>query len=362
MAGTGTGRCGRLLSTVVAGLLVCCLGVGVVFGATLLGPVAPAAANQVSDLQAQAQQLSRQMLLEQLQIGGYQQQHDAAVLQAEHDQQLLAQTQARIQHIQQRIGQDTADLQHEAVTAYIEAGTATNSADPLFGNQQAGEATAVYDQVVTGDISVTVDQLQTDRATLRGQEAVRQGVVAQDQAAEAQASTMLAKAQSTEQALQQQSSQVNGQLAAALAQQQAAQEAAAAAALAAAQAAARAQEAAAAAAAQKSQVSATATAAQDLPGAPAGSSAAAPALNAFLQCVVQAESSGNYQAVSPTGQYMGAFQFSQATWNQAALLAGMPGLVGVPPNTASPADQDALAVALYSADGQQPWYDPCRSG
>ena len=84
-----------------------------------------------------------------------------------------------------------------------------------------------------------------------------------------------------------------------------------------------------------------------------------PALNAYLQCVVRAESGGNYAAVSPGGVYMGAFQFSQATWNAAALLAGLPGLVGVAPNTASKADQDTLAVALYAADGTQPWVDGC---
>ena len=58
---------------------------------------------------------------------------------------------------------------------------------------------------------------------------------------------------------------------------------------------------------------------------------------------------------------MGAFQFSQPTWNEAAQLAGMPSLVGVAPTAASPRDQDLLAIALYNADGEQPWYDPCRS-
>src|ERR1039458_8694623 len=77
--------------------------------------------------------------------------------------------------------------------------------------------------------------------------------------------------------------------------------------------------------------------------------------------VVQAESGGNYQAVSPNGVYMGAFQFSQSSWNEAAQLAGLPGLIGVPPNDASKADQDTLAIALYDADGEQPWYDPCSS-
>jgi hypothetical protein len=80
-----------------------------------------------------------------------------------------------------------------------------------------------------------------------------------------------------------------------------------------------------------------------------------------LQCVLQAESGGNYSVVSPNGQYMGGFQFSQATWNEAAQLAGLPGLVGVPPNLASKADQDTLAVALYAADGEAPWYDSCRN-
>jgi len=59
--------------------------------------------------------------------------------------------------------------------------------------------------------------------------------------------------------------------------------------------------------------------------------------------------------VSPNGLYMGAFQFSQPTWNYAARGAGRPDLVGIPPNKASKADQDTLAVALYALDGERPW-------
>ena len=58
---------------------------------------------------------------------------------------------------------------------------------------------------------------------------------------------------------------------------------------------------------------------------------------------------------------MGGFQFSQPTWNEAAQLAGMPQLINVPPNEATPAEQDDLAIALYDADGQQPWDDSCRN-
>ncbi len=59
---------------------------------------------------------------------------------------------------------------------------------------------------------------------------------------------------------------------------------------------------------------------------------------------------------------MGGFQFSQSTWNDAAQLAGMPQHIKGPPNDASPADQDDLAIALYNADGEQPWNDSCRNG
>ena len=97
------------------------------------------------------------------------------------------------------------------------------------------------------------------------------------------------------------------------------------------------------------------------PSSTSSSSGAVPVLPPFLQCVVRAESGGDYQAVSPTGQYRGAFQFAQGTWNYAAQLAGRPDLIGVAPETASVADQNALAIALYAADGEQPWYDPCRT-
>jgi resuscitation-promoting factor RpfB len=85
-----------------------------------------------------------------------------------------------------------------------------------------------------------------------------------------------------------------------------------------------------------------------------------PLLPPYLQCVVQAESGGNYQAVSPNGLYMGAFQFSQSTWDLAA-RADLPFLVGVHPNDATKAEQDTVAIALYALDGDRPWLgDRCR--
>ena len=68
----------------------------------------------------------------------------------------------------------------------------------------------------------------------------------------------------------------------------------------------------------------------------------------------QCESNNNYRAVSSTGRYRGAYQFSVATWDW---LAGSryPELIGVDPIDASNADQDKMAAALYAIYGKSPW-------
>jgi hypothetical protein len=67
------------------------------------------------------------------------------------------------------------------------------------------------------------------------------------------------------------------------------------------------------------------------------------------------ESGGNYSIVSGNGLYFGAYQFSQSTWNGVANSAGRSDLVGIQPNYAAPADQDSMALALYSMSGSSPW-------
>ena len=188
-----------------------------------------------------------------------------------------------------------------------------------------------------------------ERATLEQQEA-------QDQATTNQEATLASAARQTEVQLASKQSEITGELAVAVAQQQAAQAAAAAAAVRAAQA-----TAAAAVATSRRVRAACRPPRTALQGSAASTSSGDPSLPPFLQCVLQAESGGNYDAVSPGGTYMGGFQFSQATWNEAAELAGMPQLINVPPNEATPAEQDDLAIALYDADGEQPWNDSCRT-
>jgi peptidoglycan hydrolase CwlO-like protein len=330
-AGSETARRGVVSSARAVTPVLFSLGVAAMLSATLCGWVAPAAADSVSSLQNQAATLSREMILEQLQVDGFQQQRAADMADVAADNAELQQLQAQLDATRHRIVADLSDLRTAAVKAYVEGGTGADATNALFSSAPSDGASAVYTAVMTGDLSTAVDQLQTDRHALRTEESVQQGVAADAQRQLNGADAALAAARSTQQSLAQQQADVTGELAVAIAQQEA-------------------QDAAAARAA----VSAGA------PGGIAAATGAMPQLNAFLRCVVQAESGGNYRAISPTGQYMGAFQFSQPTWNEAARLAGMPTLAGVRPYDASPRDQDLLAIALYDADGEQPWYDPCR--
>ena len=78
----------------------------------------------------------------------------------------------------------------------------------------------------------------------------------------------------------------------------------------------------------------------------------------FLVCTRTRESSGVYTAVN-AGGYYGAYQFSQPTWDVTASHAGMPQLIGVRPDAASPWDQDQLAWVLHEWQGNGPWGGLC---
>jgi hypothetical protein len=81
----------------------------------------------------------------------------------------------------------------------------------------------------------------------------------------------------------------------------------------------------------------------------------------FLVCTRFYESvyAGGYQAVSPGGQYRGAYQFDRTTWDHVAPVAGHPELVGVDPAAAAPGLQDLLAYTLYKWQGASHWNYRC---
>lgn len=326
-----------------------------------------AAADSVSDLRAQAAVVSQQLVRQQLAVDAYQQHYQVETAVVAHDAALVSQAVAQVDRDQQQIAADRHQLEQKAVALYVNSGTSASqdvAAAFTTGSLRAlvkGE----YQGIAVGNITTTMDRLHADQTVLSAHEAVLRQQQAQDEAAQSQAGTALANANTAQQQLRSEQAQVTGQLAVAVAQQQQAAAAAAAAAVQRAQqqaaeqsrAALRATYVAASSGSPSSSTSSTAAA----PAAPAGSPAD-PALNRFLQCVVQHESGGNYAIVSPGGTYMGAFQFSQSTWNTAAAAAGLSYLVGVRPNTATKAQQDTVAVALYSMAGGQPWVgDGCTN-
>src|SRR3954454_15249999 len=68
------------------------------------------------------------------------------------------------------------------------------------------------------------------------------------------------------------------------------------------------------------------------PAPPAGPTPTA-AEAAVLACVPHRESRGDYGAVDPTGQFMGAYQIYQGGWDTVARSMGRTDLVGRRPNT-----------------------------
>jgi peptidoglycan hydrolase CwlO-like protein len=327
-------------------------------------PAGPAGADQIGTLQAQASQVAHTLLLEQLQVEGFQQQQSVAASHVQHDDALISQTQQQLTADQQRIDQDTATVKAQALRDYMTAGsTATGAEAELFGGGGTGSlAQHEYAGIASGNIANAIAALHTSRQQLQIHQNALQQQQAADQAAQAVEQRDLQQADTTEGQLTTEQAQVKGQLASAVAQQQAAQAPAAAASVRASEAAAARAKAAAAATSHPAPSSGGSGTASPAPsGGGGGGATSDPPLPPFLICVRQAESGGNYGAVSPNGMYMGAFQFSQSTWNAAAMDAGLPGLVGVKPNTASRASQDTLAVTLYDLDGQQPWLDPCSS-
>jgi peptidoglycan hydrolase CwlO-like protein len=320
----------------------------------------PVGADQIADLKAQAVAISQRLVEEQLQVGAYQQQYSVASATVASDAQAIAQLGQEIQQDQREIGARTGDVRSQAIRSYTDYGTgSTGSEASLFtGNEQRVQAASEYTGIAIGNITTDLDQLTSARRTLQADQSALQQQQARDQSDLAHQSSDLSQADATQAQLEASQAQVTGQLASAVAQQAAAQNAAAAAAVA------TARKAAARAPTSSPALSASSapSGSGPTPGAPAttapsgvGSVTTDPALNPFLQCVVQAESGGNYGAVSPNGLYMGAFQFSQSTWNLAAQAAGLPFLVGVPPNVATKAEQDTVAVALYALDGERPW-------
>ena len=331
--------------------------------------VRPAGADTVASLQARAGEVAQRLVLEQLQVDAARQQASVATAKLAEDAQAIAQITQQLATDQQAIARHLRIVQNQAILSYIDSGAHSSSTDTaLFGGGTAqAQAASVYASLAVGNITAELAQLHTAQHALQSRQAGLQARQSQDSIDKTRLTTDLGQADAAATALRAEQTGLTGQLATAVAAQQTAQVRAAATAV---------------ARAPKTQTSLSSVATNTPATIPVSTSATTPpttvasgtttgdpypnlsdpALNPFLTCVIQAESGGNYGIVSPNGLYMGAFQFSQPTWNSAASAAGLGLLVGVPPNHTSKPEQDTVAVALFSLDGQQPWLGDRCSG
>ncbi|HEY5109665.1 MAG TPA: transglycosylase family protein [Acidimicrobiales bacterium] len=338
----------------------------VLLAALPLGTAArPAGADTVTSLQAQAATVAQRLVLEQLQVDAARQQTSVATAKVAEDAQAIAQITQQLAADQQAIAHHLRIVQNQAILSYIDSGANSSSTDTaLFGGGTArAQAASEYASLAVGNITAEMAQLHTAQHALQSRQAALQARQSQDRADQARQAADLGQADAAAAALRSEQAGLTGQLANAVAAQQTAQARTAATAVARTPKASTPLSSVATntpatipATTPPSTVSSGPTNGDPYPNLPD------PALNPFLTCVIQAESGGNYGIVSPNGLYMGAFQFSQPTWDSAASAAGLGLLVGVPPNHASKPEQDTVAVALYALDGQQPWLgDRCSS-
>ena len=313
-----------------------------------------AGADQVGSLTSQARTISQELVQEELEANAYQQQYSVASAQVAADQRAIAATQVEVKSDRAQIAKRMRQVQRLAIASYVLNGAVSSaSGASLFAeNVTTVQSANEYATITIGNLNEAVDQLHSAQRNVQNTLVVLVRQSDRDRAEQTAKATYLAQSNIDGQPDGDGASASQGAAGQAVAQQNAALGQAAAAAV---------------ATAQKATVTRSGGTAPSTYSEPRGrssfpSTTTDPALNPFLQCVVQAESGGDYQAVSPNGLYMGAFQFSQATWNYAAQAAGLGNLVGVPPNQATKAEQDTVAVALYALDGERPWLgDRCSS-
>ena len=223
LAGVGAGIVGLTLVTTIT--------------ATVVVPTGPVAADQVSELQAQATQITQDLVLEQLQIGVYEQHYDVDTAKVQRDEAAIGSSENQIQSDANRVSRDRQRLQSEALSAYIYLDPQSDGSAALFEGirtTRPRERSTKKWQVATSPLPWT--SLHTDENGLRAERVTLEQQEAQDQSTTNQEATLTNAARQTEVQLASKQSEITGELAVAVTQQQAAQAAAAAAAVRAAQA------------------------------------------------------------------------------------------------------------------------------
>ena len=329
----------------------------------------PSGADQLSSLQAQAAAISQQLIRQQLEVDTYRQQYSVVSARVAADSQAITAIGQQIGQDQQQIAAKVSLVRAQAVRSYMDYGTGSGSptAALFAGDQEHAQAASEYSAIAVGNITTAVDQLHTAQAQLQAHQATLRQQQDRDRTDQASQATSLGQANASAGQLAGTPQpgdrsaghgrgrpgrgperrggggggggpEAGGQGRPGSARRRRSPR--------------RCRP-----SRRRPRRGATSPVAVT-PPAGAGADLPDPALNPFLQCVIQRESGGNYSINTGNGYY-GAFQFSQSTWNIAVQAAGLSYLVGVPPSSASKAEQDTAAVALYALDGSRPWTGDC---
>ncbi len=187
-----------------------------------LAVVAPVGADQISTLQAKANQIQQEITSDTQQIGILGQRYDLAVGEISQLNAQIASTKIQIAADQHRVSVARAHLRVVAINSYISEGTLGQS-NPLFsGSQQAYTARLEYGKVATGNLDVVVANLHSAEVQLNAAEASLANQQAQAQAQANAAAQAEAAAQNQQAQLDAALSQVKGQIGVLVAQAQAA--------------------------------------------------------------------------------------------------------------------------------------------
>jgi cell wall-associated NlpC family hydrolase len=187
-----------------------------------LAAVARVGADQISTLQAQANQIQQEITSDTQQIGILGQRYDLAMGEISQLNAQIASTKTQIAADQHRVNVARAHLRVVAINSYISEGTLGQS-NPLFsGSQQAYTARLEYGKVATGNLDVVVANLHSAEVQLNAAEASLANQQAQAQTQANAAAQAEAAAQKQQTQLDAALSQVKGQIGVLVAQAQAA--------------------------------------------------------------------------------------------------------------------------------------------
>jgi peptidoglycan DL-endopeptidase CwlO len=185
-----------------------------------------AAADPLSDAQAQASQITAQLQSDSARVDQLSEQYEAAQGKVQQLDSQIQQIQGEVVSDQGRVHNDQVNLRHQAIQTYVSSGNETALASLFSATGEKGEVEQQYRAVASSNISNAIDNLNVAEKALATQQDQLQSAQSQAQNAANEVASSQQAAEAVVNSQQATLSQVKGQIATLVAQQQAAQEAA----------------------------------------------------------------------------------------------------------------------------------------